>query len=150
VLTGLEWEAIFVDDDSTDGTAPFIRSLVPQYPHVRVMQRIGRRGLSSACIEGMLATAAPFIAVMDADLQHDESVLVPMLRMLERSSLDIVVASRYVTGGSVGELAAHRRLLSKLGHSVSNRVYRCTITDPMSGFFVLRRAFFEETARRLS
>ena len=150
VLAGIEWEAIFVDDDSTDGTAPFIRSLVPKYPHVRVLQRIGRRGLSSACIEGMLATAAPYIAVMDADLQHDESILVPILRMLESSTLDIVVGSRYVEGGSAGKFAAHRRLLSKLGRSLSNRIYRCEITDAMSGFFVLRRTFFEETAHRLS
>ena len=75
-------------------------------PHVRVIRRIGRRGLSSACIEGMLATAAPFLAVIDADLQHDESILPRMLEALQRWRLDIVVGSRFAAGGSVGELPA--------------------------------------------
>src|SRR5262249_31788792 len=72
-LQGIEWEVVFVDDNSPDGTAEHIRELARTNRRVRVLQRIGRRGLSSACIEGMLATPAPYIAVMDADLQHDES-----------------------------------------------------------------------------
>jgi dolichol-phosphate mannosyltransferase len=149
-LPGVCWEAIFVDDDSTDGTASVVRSLVSRYPHVHVLQRIGRRGLGSACIEGMLATAAPYIAVMDADLQHDESILTPMLTTLKDSNLDIVVGSRFVEGGSVGEFAPHREALSRFGRYLSKRMYRCSVSDPMSGFFVLRRSFFEETAHRLS
>ena len=78
VLEDVCWEVVFVDDDSRDGTAALIRSIAARKRHVHVIQRIGRRGLSSACIEGMLATAAPVLAVMDADLQHDESLLPKM------------------------------------------------------------------------
>src|SRR5207237_843249 len=94
VLGGVEWEAIFVDDNSPDGTAEYIRELALKNRRVRVLERIGRRGLSSACIEGMLATAASWIAVMDADLQHDESVLPKMLDRIRSERLDIVIASR--------------------------------------------------------
>src|SRR2546426_11756819 len=73
------WEIIFVDDDSPDGTASEVRDIARADPRVRCLQRIGRRGLSSACIEGMMAASAPTIAVMDADLQHDETILPRML-----------------------------------------------------------------------
>ena len=72
-LAGIAWEVIFVDDDSPDGTAGRVRELGQADPRVRCIQRIGRRGLSSACIEGLLASSAPYLAVMDADLQHDET-----------------------------------------------------------------------------
>src|SRR5580692_5632505 len=75
VLAGIRHEVIFVDDDSPDGTADQVRRLAESHNNVRVLQRIGRRGLASACIEGILASSAPYVAVMDADLQHDESVL---------------------------------------------------------------------------
>ncbi|HEX4997243.1 MAG TPA: glycosyltransferase family 2 protein [Terriglobia bacterium] len=150
VLSGIAWEAIFVDDDSTDGTAALIRSLNGRYPHVRALQRIGRRGLSSACIEGMLATSAPYMAVMDADLQHDESILPVMLNTIKAEELDLVVGSRHVGTGSVGDFAAHRQALSRLGKNVGRRIYKCDIQDPMSGFFMVRRTFFEKTAHRLS
>lgn len=149
-LVGLQWEVIFVDDDSTDQTADAARSIARGRSNVRVIQRIGRRGLSSACIEGMMATAAPYIAVMDADLQHDESILPRMLSLLKTESLDIVVASRNVGGGSMGRLASHRRRLSDLGESLSQFVCKCAIADPMSGFFVLDRRLFEEVVRDLS
>src|SRR5947209_3288920 len=71
-LRGKAWEAIFVDDDSIDGTAARVREIARQDPRIRCIQRIGRRGLSSACIEGMLATSAPYLAVIDGDCQHDE------------------------------------------------------------------------------
>src|SRR6266851_5588102 len=74
-LPGVAWEVIFVDDDSRDGTADAVRTVAQRDPRVRCLQRIGRRGLSTACIEGVLASAAPFVAVMDADLQHDERLL---------------------------------------------------------------------------
>ena len=149
-LTGVAWEVIFVDDDSVDGTASAARSIARERSDVRVLQRIGRRGLSSACIEGMLATAAPYIAVMDADLQHDETLLPRMLALLKAQSLEIVVASRNTEGGSVGEFAAHRRLLSTFGKTLSQFVCKCAISDPMSGFFLLDRKLLEEVVHRLS
>lgn len=98
-LSGLSWEVIFVDDDSPDGTADNVRQIARHDARVRCIHRIGRRGLSSACIEGMLASTAPYLAVMDADLQHDERLLPKMLSALKREGPDIVVGSRYVTGG---------------------------------------------------
>src|SRR5271170_3019452 len=71
-LEGRSWEVVFVDDDSPDGTADVVREHAAVDSRVRCVRRIGRRGLSSACVEGMLATTAPYLAVMDADLQHDE------------------------------------------------------------------------------
>ena len=74
-LEGVDWEMIFVDDDSPDGTAQALRAMAQADRRVRCIQRVGRRGLSSACIEGMLASSAPVVAVIDADLQHDERLL---------------------------------------------------------------------------
>src|SRR5438270_10632967 len=87
VLAGIAWEAIFVDDDSRDGTAEHVRAISRAKPYIRCVQRIGRRGLSTACIEGVLASSAPFLAVMDADLQHDEALLPQMLSMLKSQKL---------------------------------------------------------------
>src|SRR5271170_4866835 len=103
VLAGVSWEVIFVDDDSPDGTADAVRALSRGQANIRVLQRLGRRGLSSACIEGILASAAPYAAVMDGDLQHDEALLPMMFDKLKNEQLDIVVASRHVGDGGVGE-----------------------------------------------
>src|SRR5215469_3437131 len=107
-LSGIRWEAIFVDDHSPDGTAEALRSIALCDPQVRVIERVGRRGLSSACIEGLMSTAAPYIAVMDADLQHDETILPTMLSKIISEKLEVVVASRNMAGGSMGELASDR------------------------------------------
>src|SRR6476646_10504936 len=74
-LRELRWEVIFVDDDSPDGTADLLREIAQRRPEVRVIHRIGRRGLSSACVEGVLSSSAPYFAVIDADMQHDEAIL---------------------------------------------------------------------------
>src|SRR5277367_146198 len=117
-LRGIQWELIFVDDNSPDGTAECIRNLAATDCRIRVLERIGRRGLSSACIEGMLATPAPYIAVMDADLQHDESVLPKLLELMKSRHLDVAVASRNVAGGSSREgfsSSSWRLWLSSMG-----------------------------------
>ena len=149
-LDGLEWEAVFVDDDSQDGTWTLLRDLEQRLPHVRALRRIGRRGLASACIEGMLATSAPYLAVIDADLQHDETILPTMLRMLKAERLDLVVGTRFAPRGSVGELSRGRLLISRLGRLLSRAVTRADLSDPMSGYFVVSRDFLDETVRRLS
>jgi len=148
-LGDVEWEAIFVDDNSTDGTGELLHEVAADNQRVRLLERIGRRGLSSACIEGMQTTAAPYIAVMDADLQHDERILPVMFKLLKAQSLDVVVGSRRVPGGSMQALAFWRVLLSKLGDLVARVVCRCQLSDAMSGFFVLRRSFFEKTRGQL-
>ena len=150
VLQGTEWEVIFVDDHSPDGTAEHIRELAATNRRIRVLERIGRRGLSSATIEGMLTTPAPYIAVMDADMQHDESILPRMLDRIKSDHLDIVVGSRNIAGGSMGEFSRNRVWLSNLGTRISRVVCHCHISDAMSGFFVVDRAYFQEVVRRLT
>lgn len=150
VLREINWEVVFVDDDSPDGTAGEVYALSQLYPNVRALRRIGRKGLASACIEGMLSTAAPYIAVMDADLQHDERILPAMLTRMKQEQLDLVVASRNVEGGSMGEFTAARVRLSNLGSKFSRMVARCDLSDPMSGFFVVNRQFLEQVVYRLS
>lgn len=149
-LKGVRYEVIFVDDDSPDGTADAVRQLGQDHDNVRVVQRIGRRGLASACIEGILAAAAPFVAVMDADMQHDESVLPEMLRRIREENLDLVVGSRNMAGGSMGEFAEWRVKLSQLGKRLSLMGAEHELSDPMSGFFVVRVVAFEQFAHRLS
>jgi dolichol-phosphate mannosyltransferase len=149
-LGDCRWEVIFVDDDSPDETAEQARILALHDTRIRCIRRIGRRGLSSACIEGMLASSAPFLAVMDADLQHDESLLPQMLQVLRRGEVDIVIASRYVSGGSIGDWDASRAAVSRLATRMSRIVVRAELTDPMSGFFMLRREVLTTSVRRLS
>lgn len=149
-LQGIEWEVIFVDDDSPDGTADWVRTISHDNERVRCIQRIDRRGLSSACIEGMLSSSAPYVAVMDADLQHDESILPKMLEVLKSEGLDLVVGTRYKKGGSTGELASNRVFLSKLATQVSRLILKTPLSDPMSGFFMLDREYLEKIVHRLS
>jgi dolichol-phosphate mannosyltransferase len=149
-LQGIRYEVIFVDDDSPDGTADVVRLLAERRDNVRVLQRIGRRGLASACIEGILGTAAPYVAVMDADMQHDETVLPEMLRLIRDENLDLVVGSRNIAGGSMGEFTQWRVKLSHLGRRLSLMGAEHELSDPMSGFFVVRLSTFEQFAHRLS
>ncbi len=150
VLAGIAWEAIFVDDDSPDGTAAAVREASRRDPRVRCLQRIGRRGLSTACIEGILASSSPYVAVIDADLQHDEALLPRMFQTLREEPYDIVVGSRYVSGGGVGEWDASRQRASAFATRLSRLITKAEIADPMSGFFMLKRPVFEGAVRKLS
>jgi dolichol-phosphate mannosyltransferase len=144
------WEVIVVDDDSPDGTASLVREIGRADPRVRCLQRIGRRGLSSACIEGMLASAGPVIAVMDADLQHDEGILPKMLSEIELENADVVVGTRYDVAGSTGDWNRGRAVMSRIATAASRGVLKQPLSDPMSGFFMLRRAVLEATVRDLA
>lgn len=148
-LAGCDWEAVFVDDGSPDGTAAEVRAAAVREPRLRCLERHGERGLSSACIAGMRATDAAHLAVIDADLQHDESLLPRMLVLLKSGAADLVVASRMLPGGDADALPWHRRLMSRLGATLARLVLPVALSDPMSGFFMLRRALFDETAPRL-
>jgi len=149
-LSDIAWEVIFVDDDSRDGTAAHARALARHNPRVRCMQRIGRRGLATACIEGILATASPYVAIMDADLQHDERLLPQMLNQLESDQFDLIVGSRYLAGGGVGDWGHDRARISRLATRLARIICRSDITDPLSGFFMCRREVFEAAIRRMS
>jgi dolichol-phosphate mannosyltransferase len=149
-LVGFAWEIVFVDDDSPDGTVELVRAFAQLDPRVRCVQRIGRRGLSSACVEGILATSAPFFAVMDVDLQHDERIIPQMLQSLHDDNLDIVIGSRYVKGGGVGEWQEKRASMSRFATTLSRLVIKSDLRDPMSGFFIMRRVSFMKSCHRLS
>lgn len=149
-LAGTAWEVVFVDDDSPDGTAAEVRRIAVRDPRVRCLRRIGRRGLASAVIEGGLACSAPFLAVMDGDLQHDETRLPAMLTAL-RDGADLAVASRHLAGGDASGLGGRwRHMLSDGGIRIAQRLLPVPLSDPMSGFFMLRRELFERLAPRLT
>ena len=149
-LAGVAWEVIFVDDNSPDRTWQVVRDLARQDCRVRCIRRIGRRGLSGACIEGILASSAPCAAVIDADLQHDETQLPKMLELLQAGAAELVVGSRYVEGGSADSFNRQRAGASALATGVAKRLLRVEIADPMSGFFMIRRDRFEQLAPQLS
>jgi dolichol-phosphate mannosyltransferase len=149
-LKGIDFELIFVDDDSPDGTARQVRALSLNDTHVRLVHRINRRGLSAAVVEGMMASNAPYLAVLDGDMQHDETVLPEMLRRLKTPGVDLVVGTRHREGGSMGEFSRARVALSQAGRRLSVLVCHADISDPMSGFFVVRREYLEEVVRSLS
>lgn len=150
VLRGTAWEVIFVDDNSPDGTSAVAREIASRDRRVRVIRRIGRRGLSTACVEGILSSSAPYFAVMDGDLQHDDTVLPEMLRRLKVEHLDIVVGSRYLQGERTEGLDEVRKLISRAGGRAARLILHAELTDPMSGFFVMSRAAFDEAVHGLS
>jgi dolichol-phosphate mannosyltransferase len=150
VLREIAWSAVFVDDSSEDGTYDVIRTIGAERPHIKSIRRVGRRGLSSACIEGMAMATSPYVAVLDADLQHDEHLLRPMLELIDGKRLDLVTASRFLPGGSVGPLSKRRALMSRTANYLSAKLCSVRLSDPMSGFFMMRRSLFHEVAGRLS
>jgi dolichol-phosphate mannosyltransferase len=149
-LPNVSWEIIFVDDNSSDGTASFVREIAQTDRRVRCLHRFGRRGLSSACVEGIMSTASPIIAVMDGDRQHDERVLWQMYQTLNTSDADVVVGSRYVEGGGVSDWDRKRVAMSRFATRVSNWITGTSLSDPMSGFFMMRRDAFFASLPRLS
>ncbi|HKY19513.1 MAG TPA: glycosyltransferase family 2 protein [Rhizomicrobium sp.] len=149
-LPGVAWEAIFVDDNSPDGTADAVKDIAAQDDRVRCLRRVGRRGLAGACIEGILSSAAPYVAVIDADLQHDEKVLPAMLAKLQAGDADLVAASRYAGGGSAAGFSEQRGAISRLATRLTHRLVGTPLSDPMSGFFMMRRDLFDAIAPRLS
>ena len=143
-------EIIFVDDWSSDGTAALIESLAQSRSDIRLLRRHNRRGLASAVVEGMMATAAPVVAVIDADLQHDESILPAMLEAVINGAADIAVGSRYHQDGSCGDWSEHRQQASRLATRLAAIALRTPVSDPLSGFFVARREIVTELAPQLS
>jgi len=137
-LAGIDWEVVFVDDNSPDGTADEARNFARSCQRVRCIQRIGRRGLASACLEGILSSSSDYVAVMDADLQHDESLLPTMLATLKSEPIDIVIGSRYTKGGGLGEWSRVRAWMSRAATWLSHAVLRAKLQDPMSGYFMIR------------
>lgn len=150
VLEGEDWEIVVVDDNSPDGTAAVARSLGEHDRRIRCIRRIGRRGLAGACIEGILASQARYVAVMDADLQHDETLLIPLLAKLRTGEVDLAVASRYCDSTLQSGLSAGRARASRWSIALAHSFLKVDLTDPMSGFFMIRRELVEQMAPSLS
>ena len=149
-LAEADWEIIFVDDDSPDATSAVAKTLGELDGRVRCIRRVGRRGLAGACIEGALSSQARYVAVMDADLQHDERLLPQMLRLLGQGQADLVIASRYMAGGATTGLSSSRRSVSRVATRWAQKLMGISVQDPMSGFFMVRRDLLDAIAPQLS
>ena len=149
-LQGVRWEVIFVDDDSPDGTADRVREVARNDSRVRCLQRLGRRGLTSACAEAVLASSSPFVAIIDADLQHDETLLPRMLELLRKGDADVVIGSRYTERNISGGFSQGRQAMSFIATRLAQLILRANLSDPVSGFFMAKREVFEGSIRNLS
>ena len=147
-LVGASWEVLVVDDDSPDGTANLVLELGGRDERIRCLRRIGRRGLSSACLEGMALARGRYYAVIDADLQHDERLLPAMLEFISTGEADLVVGSRYVDGGCVADWSPARLALSRAATFATCLLLRINLSDPMSGFFMIRSEAVQRVAAR--
>ena len=151
VLDGAAWQAIFVDDDSPDGTAEAVKQIAANDPRIQCIRRVRRRGLAGAVVEGALASAAPYVGVIDGDLQHDEALLPRMLQVLRSGQAELVIASRYLDADAVAEgLSPMRSLGSRLANGLGRLVLRQEVSDPVSGFFMIRRELVDDVAARLA
>lgn len=149
-LAGIDWEAIFVDDNSTDGTPELLTRIAQGDRRVRLIRRIGRRGLSSAVVEGALASTTPIIAVIDADLQHDEKILPDLYRAIADGGHELAIGTRYAANGSTGDWAEDRLKISRFATALASPIMKTRLSDPMSGFFAVRRDVLLDAAPRLS
>jgi dolichol-phosphate mannosyltransferase len=138
------WQIIFVDDNSPDGTADYINDISKNDPQIHCIKRTEKRDLSAACVEGILASSYPYIVIMDADMQHDESIIPDMLKNMIQNKYDLVIGTRYKTGGSTGDLKFHRILISKFATWLGRLIIHKDVNDPMSGFFLIKKEFFNK------
>ena len=150
-LHGVAWQGIFVDDNSPDGTADAVKALAAQDPRILCLKRVGRRGLAGAVLEGAMASAAPYVGVIDADLQHDETLLPRMLESLRTGQIDLAIGTRSMTEAGLGKgLSPVRQTGSRLANWLARLVLRADVSDPVSGFFMIRRDFIERVILHLS
>jgi dolichol-phosphate mannosyltransferase len=149
-LGTIDWQVIFVDDNSSDGTAELVDAIGQNNPRVRCIKRATLRGLSSACIDGAIASEGRYVAIMDADLQHDPQSLNEMLNIFENQEMDLVIGSRYISGGEFFGWSKLRLAMSYLATFLAQRALKARVKDPLSGFFMFRRLFFETNKLKLS
>ena len=149
-LPDVVWELLIVDDNSPDGTSTLAKRIAADDARIRCIRRIGRRGLAGACLEGILASQAQYVAVMDGDLQHDERLLLPMLQLLRRDAANLVVGTRYAAGAPAAGLSMQRAFGSRLATQLAHHLFKLDLSDPMSGFFMLPRELIEKIAGKLS
>lgn len=140
-LAGTSFEIIIADDDSPDRTWEHAQEIANADPRVRVIRRTSQRGLGASVIDGFAAARGELVACIDADLQHDPSALPHMLQAVD-SGADVAIGSRYVGGGSTGNWNFARRMISRLATRMAQGFLGIQLSDPMSGYFVMRRADF--------
>lgn len=149
---GVEHEVIVVDDDSPDRTWQVAESLRARFPHVRVIRRTSsERGLAPAVVEGWRAAQGELLGVMDADLQHPPEVLTKLLEAFADPGVDLAIASRYTLNGRSRGLSPIRKWLSRGASNLAQAVLPAAahgVTDPMSGYFMLRRRVVEQVELR--
>ena len=148
-LAGASWELIVVDDDSPDGTYNVAYSMAAEDPRLRCIRRVNRLGLAGAVIEGILSSSADLVAVIDADLQHDERVL-PKMRQALIEGADLAIGARVSDESAERGLSPARQRLSNLGARLFKLTSGLDVKDPMSGFFMIRREIVEAIAPQLS
>lgn len=149
-LDGINFEVVFVDDDSPDGTSNVVNELIASYPNVRLIKRINKRGLSSACIDGFASSNAKYLAVIDADLQHDPQVLRTLFNTISKDNLDIVVASRFAAQSEINGLSSLRKFVSNVGNKIASLIAGAKLSDPLSGFFMTQKAVIDKVIYNLS
>ena len=145
---GSDYELIVVDDDSPDRTWELAQRLALDYPRLRVMRRSNERGLASAVIRGWQVARGAFLCVIDADLQHPPDVVVELYKLMARGA-DMAVASRHVLGGGVSDWSIMRRIVSRAAQLIGLVVLPGVVgrvSDPMSGYFMIRRSAIEGIA----
>ena len=148
-LDGVSWEMIVVDDDSPDGTSTIAFALAASDPRMRCLRRVNRSGLAGAVVEGWMASSADLVAVIDGDLQHDETILPEMVRALAAGEGNLAIGTRVADETREG-LSPARQRLSDLGAWFFRRLAGAPITDPMSGYFMIRREIVTRLSPRLS
>jgi dolichol-phosphate mannosyltransferase len=140
----LNYEIIIVDDNSQDGTEEIVNAISAVDARVRILVRKGERGLSGAILEGWQHSDANILGVMDADRQHPPELLPDLISAMNRGC-DLVIGSRYTSGGELGDWNPFRKLLSTTAVLTTWPIQRSKIRakDPMSGFFMVRRKCLE-------
>jgi dolichol-phosphate mannosyltransferase len=145
----IKTEAIVVDDDSPDGTGRLVDDYLKNMKELanytlQIIHRKTKAGLSSAILNGIQQAKGETILVMDSDFSHPPQIIPKMIDALKKSHSDIIVASRYVSGGGIGDWSLKRKLLSKLGNKIAKKFLGIKINDPMSGFFAFKRNIIGE------
>lgn len=144
-LSGQPFEVIVIDDNSPDGTPDEVRRLSKKYDNIKLLVRPEKMGLGSAYRDGLKASSGDFIVEMDADLSHNPDDIPRLLKGLNPA--DIVVGSRYVTGGKIVGLSRQRKLISWGANRLARLVVGLKVKDVTSGFRIYRREAFEEIVR---
>ena len=146
----INWEIIFVDDNSPDKTYEKIKSLKKDYSNIKVIKRLNERGLAGAVLTGLNSCSYEQIIIMDADLQHDPIFILKLLNKMYQNEASIVVASRFIKDSKSNNFHILREIGSKTMIKVFNLFSSIKLYDPMSGFFIIKKDLFLKISKNLS